>query len=129
MHAGTAIFLFTAGAVLRFALAAGSPHGLNVTSPTATTTHRAEPRAGQSQGRLLWRLPRRPRRSARQPQPPQPGGKKHTTRPEPRQRGNLTGRAVVQPELLPDTPKQGPSPMRAGMPGSHRGRLKDKVAA
>ena len=30
MRTGTAIFLITAGAVLRFALAAGSPHGLNV---------------------------------------------------------------------------------------------------
>jgi hypothetical protein len=30
MRTGTGIFLITAGAVLRFALAAGSPHGLNV---------------------------------------------------------------------------------------------------
>jgi hypothetical protein len=30
MRAGTGIFLITAGAILRFALAAGSPHGLNV---------------------------------------------------------------------------------------------------
>jgi hypothetical protein len=30
MRTGTGIFLITAGAILRFALAAGSPHGLNV---------------------------------------------------------------------------------------------------
>jgi hypothetical protein len=30
MGTGTGIFLITAGAVLRFALPAGSPHGLNV---------------------------------------------------------------------------------------------------
>ena len=30
MRTGTGIFLLTAGAILRFALAAGSPHGLNV---------------------------------------------------------------------------------------------------
>jgi hypothetical protein len=30
MRTGTGIFLITAGAVLRFALAAGSPHGLNL---------------------------------------------------------------------------------------------------
>ncbi len=30
MRTGTAIFLITTGAILRFALAAGSPHGLNV---------------------------------------------------------------------------------------------------
>ena len=30
MGTGTGIFLITAGAILRFALAAGSPHGLNV---------------------------------------------------------------------------------------------------
>lgn len=30
MRAGTGIFLITVGAILRFALAAGSPHGLNV---------------------------------------------------------------------------------------------------
>jgi len=30
MRAGTGIFLITAGAILRFALSAGSPHGLNV---------------------------------------------------------------------------------------------------
>jgi hypothetical protein len=32
MRTGTGIFLITAGAVLRFALAAGSPHGLNLYS-------------------------------------------------------------------------------------------------
>jgi hypothetical protein len=30
MRPGTGIFLITAGAILRFALSAGSPHGLNV---------------------------------------------------------------------------------------------------
>ncbi len=30
MRTGTGIFLITSGAVLRFALAGGSPHGLNV---------------------------------------------------------------------------------------------------
>jgi hypothetical protein len=30
MRTGTGIFLITTGAILRFALAAGSPHGLNV---------------------------------------------------------------------------------------------------
>ena len=30
MRTGTGIFLITAGAILRFALAGGSPHGLNV---------------------------------------------------------------------------------------------------
>ena len=30
MRTGTGIFLIAAGAVLRFALAAGSPHGLNL---------------------------------------------------------------------------------------------------
>jgi hypothetical protein len=30
MRTGTGIFLIAAGAILRFALAAGSPHGLNV---------------------------------------------------------------------------------------------------
>jgi hypothetical protein len=30
MRTGTGIFLITVGAILRFALAAGSPHGLNV---------------------------------------------------------------------------------------------------
>jgi hypothetical protein len=30
MRTGTGIFLITAGAILRFALGAGSPHGLNV---------------------------------------------------------------------------------------------------
>jgi hypothetical protein len=30
MRTGTGIFLVTAGAILRFALTAGSPHGLNV---------------------------------------------------------------------------------------------------
>jgi hypothetical protein len=30
MRTGTGIFLITAGAILRFALAAGSPHGLNL---------------------------------------------------------------------------------------------------
>jgi hypothetical protein len=30
MRTGTGIFLITAGAILRFALAGGSPHGLNI---------------------------------------------------------------------------------------------------